>query len=174
MPGVRKGSRSWASNMFGRRLAKRAEPRVEVRPAVAEDWRGFLVLVEALYQELGEDRPPERRLITLFDDAVAPSPFKLFFAVVEDELCGMVSLAIVPTTQAAGCFAYLDDVFVLEQHRGQGIGAELMREALNNARKSGCVRVELGTRRDNVHARRLYERLGFQELDGVRYWLMLR
>jgi len=161
--------------MFGRQLVKRAGPQAQVRPAVAEDWQGFLVLVEALYQELEEGRPPRRRLMKLFDDAVAgDSSFKLFFALVGDGLCGMVSLAIAPTTQAAGCFAYLDDVFVLEQHRGQGIGTELMREALNNARKSGCVRVELGTRRDNVHARRLYERLGFQELDGVRYWLMLR
>jgi len=80
----------------------------------------------------------------------------------------------VPTTQGAGCFAYLDDVFVLEQCRGQGIGSELMREALNDARRSGCVRVELGTRRDNIRARRLYERLGFDEVDGVRYSLMLR
>jgi ribosomal protein S18 acetylase RimI-like enzyme len=86
----------------------------------------------------------------------------------------MLSLAIVPTTQGAGCFGYLDDVFVLEQYRRQGIGAKLMREALNHARKCGCVRVELGTRRDNIHARRLYERLGFQEVDGVRYSLMLR
>jgi ribosomal protein S18 acetylase RimI-like enzyme len=161
--------------MFGRRLAKRAEPQVEIRPAVAEDWQAFLVLIEALYQELDEDRPPGHRLMKLFQDAVEPaSPFKLVFAVVEDELCGMLSLVIVPTTQGAGCFAYLDDVFVLEQRRGQGIGTKLMREALNRARKSGCVRVELGTRRDNVRARRLYERLGFQELDGVRYWLMLR
>jgi ribosomal protein S18 acetylase RimI-like enzyme len=161
--------------MFGRRLAKRADPQVQVRPAVAEDWQGFLVLIEALYQELAEDMPPERRLMKLFDDAVvSPSPFRLLFAVVEGELCGMLSLAIVPTTQGAGCFGYLDDVFVLEQCRGQGMGTKLMREALSQARKSGCVRVELGTRRDNVRARRLYERLGFQELDGVRYWLMLR
>jgi ribosomal protein S18 acetylase RimI-like enzyme len=34
--------------------------------------------------------------------------------------------------------------------------------------------VELGTRRDNVRARRLYERLGFEEVDGVRHRLMLR
>jgi ribosomal protein S18 acetylase RimI-like enzyme len=161
--------------MFGRRLARRVEPQVQVRPALAEDRQAFLVLVGALYQELDEDRPPERRLAKLFDGAVAgDSPFKLFFAVVEGELCGMLSLAIVPTTQGAGCFAYLDDVFVLEQHRGQGIGTELVWGALNHARRSGCIRVELGTRRDNVRARRLYERLGFQELDGVRYWLMLR
>jgi len=161
--------------MFGRRLAKWAGPQVQVRPAVAEDWEAFLVLVEGLYQELGEETPPRRRLLKLFDDAAVPgSPFKLLFAVVGDELCGMLSLAIVPTTQGAGCFAYLDDVFVLEQCRGQGIGSELMREALNDARKSGCVRVELGTRRDNIRARRLYERLGFDEVDGVRYSLMLR
>jgi ribosomal protein S18 acetylase RimI-like enzyme len=161
--------------MFGRRLVKRAESQAEVRLAAAEDWQAFLVLAEALYQELDEERPPAHRLAKLFDDAVAPdSLFWLFLAVEGGELCGMLSLAIVPTTQGAGCFSYLDDVFVLEQHRGQGIGAKLMREALNHARKSGCVRVELGTRRDNVQARRLYERLGFQELDGVRYWLMLR
>lgn len=161
--------------MFGRRLTRRAESRAEVRLAAAEDWQAFLVLADALYDELGEDRPPRSRLMKLFDDAVAPdSPFKLFFAVEGGELCGMLSLAIMPTTQGAGCFGYLDDVFVREQHRGQGIGAKLMREALNHARKSGCVRVELGTRRDNINARRLYERLGFREVDGVRYSLMLR
>jgi ribosomal protein S18 acetylase RimI-like enzyme len=161
--------------MFGRRLVRRAESQAEVRLAAAEDWQAFLVLIDALYEELGEERPPRRRLAELFDDAVAPaSPFKLFFAVEGDELCGMLSLAIVPTTQGAGCFGYLDDVFVLEQHRSQGMGARLMREALNHARKSGCVRVELGARRDNVQARRLYERLGFREVDGVRYALILR
>lgn len=161
--------------MFGRRQTRAAGQRVDVRPAVAEDWQAFLVLAEALYQEFGEKRPSERRLARLFDDALAgDSSFKLFFAVAADELCGMVSLAIAPTTQGAGCFGYLDDVFVLEPYRGQGIGTRLMREALKHARESGCVRAELGTRRDNIRARRLYERLGFEEVDGVRYWLMLR
>jgi len=161
--------------MFGRRLVKRAESQAEVRLAAAEDRQAFLVLADALYDELGEERPPRRRVMKLFDDAVAPaSPFKLFLAVEGGELCGMLSLAIAPTTQGAGCFGYLDDVFVLEQYRGHGIGAKLMREALNHAHRSGCVRVELGTRRDNAHARRLYERLGFREVDGVRYLLMLR
>jgi len=161
--------------MFGRRTTKRASLQAEVRLAAPEDRQAFLVLARALYQEFGEERPSSRRLGKLFDDALASgSPFKLFFAVVGDELCGMASLAIAPTSQGAGCFGYLDDVFVLEQYRGQGIGIKLMREALNHARKGGCVRVELGTRRDNIRARRLYERLGFEEVDGVRYWLMLR
>jgi GNAT superfamily N-acetyltransferase len=161
--------------MFGRRRTERAGPQGEVRLAVPEDRQAFLVLAQALYQEFGEDRPPRRRLTKLFDDAVVPaSPFKLFFALGGDELCGMLSLAITPTTQVAGHFGYVDDVFVLEQYRGQGIGTKLMREAVNYARESGCVRIELGTRRDNIRARQLYERLGFKEGDGVKYWLMLR
>ncbi|MGQ9572520.1 MAG: GNAT family N-acetyltransferase [Dehalococcoidia bacterium] len=160
--------------VFGRRRTKGARLEGEVRLAAPEDRQGFLALAEALYRELGEDRPPRGRLVQLFDDTVAPaSPFKLLFAVVGDELCGMLSLAIVATTQGAGCFAYVDDVFVLEQYRRQGLGAKLMREALEYARKSGCVRVELSARRDNVAARRLYERLGFREVDGIRYLLML-
>ena len=166
---------SWVDAMFGRRKTKRPRLQAEVRPAASEDRKAFLALAAALYEELGEKRPSARRLAALFEDAVTGrSPFKLFFAFVEDEPCGMLSVAIVPTTQGAGSFGYVDDLFVLEQYRGQGIGSELMQEALKYARKSGCVRVELGTRRENMRARRLYERLGFEEVDGVRYLLMLR
>jgi GNAT superfamily N-acetyltransferase len=63
-------------------------------------------------------------------------------------------------------FAFLLDVFVLEEHRGEGIGVELVREA-----------VELGPHADlpwhlaTRDAHELYERFGFGPPDAQRQML---
>jgi GNAT superfamily N-acetyltransferase len=56
----------------------------------------------------------------------------------------------------AGRFAYLADVYVLEEHRGRGLGVELVREMVENG--------PLADRRWILHTRdmhRLYEKFGF-------------
>ncbi len=53
-------------------------------------------------------------------------------------------------------FAYLADVFVLEPHRGHGLGLELIREAVDNGPQSG-LRWLLGTE----DAQDFYAKLGF-------------
>lgn len=55
-------------------------------------------------------------------------------------------------------FAWLCDVFVLPQHRGQGLGERLVGAALDRARADGVRRVMLMTR--DAHA--VYRRHGFE------------
>ena len=55
---------------------------------------------------------------------------------------------------------WLEDLFVLEPHRGAGVGSALIELALERAVKRGCRRVELDTNEDNP-ALALYERFGF-------------
>ena len=55
-------------------------------------------------------------------------------------------------------FAYLADVFVLEEFRGRGLGVEIIREAVENGPQCD-LRWLLGT----ADARGLYERFGFGE-----------
>jgi len=51
---------------------------------------------------------------------------------------------------------------VRRECRGQGIAKRLMTEMLRLAAARGCTRMRLELRRDNVAARRLYERAGFR------------
>ena len=71
--------------------------------------------------------------------------------------CGseQVGFARVVDCDAAG-FVYLADVYVLEPHRGKGLGLELVREAVDNGPHAGR-RWVLHTR--DMHA--LYAKLGF-------------
>jgi RimJ/RimL family protein N-acetyltransferase len=56
---------------------------------------------------------------------------------------------------------------VVEGHRGKGIGIALMRATLAQAKKAGFKRVELTVREDNLRAKALYEKVGFQ-VEGVK------
>lgn len=76
---------------------------------------------------------------------------------------GQVGLARVVTDHAT--FAYLCDVYVLEEHRGKGLSKWLMREVMAHPALTGARRAMLGTR--DAHG--LYARHGFgaPPQDGV-------
>jgi GNAT superfamily N-acetyltransferase len=63
----------------------------------------------------------------------------------------------------ASNMAWLGDVFVLEPHRGRGVGVELVREAVEDPRFRDCLWY-LNTR----DAHDLYERFGFHRADPGR------
>jgi RimJ/RimL family protein N-acetyltransferase len=56
---------------------------------------------------------------------------------------------------------------LLPAYRGQGIGARLMETAIALAWQRGLSRIELTVREDNLRAKALYERLGFEH-EGVK------
>ena len=60
-------------------------------------------------------------------------------------------------------FGFLEDVFVSENLRGQGIGTELLKEIIKTAKDKKCYKIVATSRyeRPKVHA--LYERLGFKD-----------
>lgn len=64
-------------------------------------------------------------------------------------------------------FAYLADVFVLPEHRGQGLGKRLVEGILADARLSGLRRWVLRT----LDAHALYRKYGFEELGAPDTWM---
>jgi len=56
---------------------------------------------------------------------------------------------------------------VAKELRDQGIGTELIRTALNEARKAGLASVELAAFHNNLRAIELYEKLGFERVGRI-------
>jgi ribosomal protein S18 acetylase RimI-like enzyme len=59
-------------------------------------------------------------------------------------------------------YAYIDDISVEPEYRGEGIGRALMSRAIEWAKAKGFPGMMLETQDNNVAACRLYERCGFQ------------
>lgn len=88
-----------------------------------------------------------------------------------DRAVGMTVLATYPVP--TGSKAWIEDVVVDRAYRGAGIGASLVRHAVDLARKLGCETVDLTSRPSRVEANRMYERLGFEQRDTRVFRLRL-
>jgi ribosomal protein S18 acetylase RimI-like enzyme len=62
---------------------------------------------------------------------------------------------------------WLHHLAVDAAHRGQGIATALLQEVEQRLRAKGCLKVNLLVTRDNVGARALYARLGYQEMTPI-------
>ena len=60
---------------------------------------------------------------------------------------------------------YLEELYVVPDRSGEGHGRMLMESSLALARERGATTMELGTAVDDTAARRLYESLGFTNLE---------
>lgn len=59
--------------------------------------------------------------------------------------------------------AYLEDVFVEEQFRGQGLGRKIVEIAINEAKKAHCYKMVATSRFSNETAQSLYLSCGFEK-----------
>ncbi len=75
---------------------------------------------------------------------------------------GCLQLCILPGLSSQGASrGLIEDVRVDSSRRSRGIGEELVRWAVGEARAQGCKLVELLTHHTRIDAQRFYERLGF-------------
>jgi len=65
-------------------------------------------------------------------------------------------------------FGYLEDVFVDEQLRGQGIGTKLLETVIAEAKKIGCYKLVATSRYGREAVHKLYERKGFENF-GIEF-----
>ena len=67
----------------------------------------------------------------------------------------------------------LNDLFVSPKFRGQNIAKKLMQEALNHAKKTGALRIDLATQVSNTLAQNLYESMGYIKNESFYHYSLL-
>jgi GNAT superfamily N-acetyltransferase len=95
--------------------------------------------------------------------AIDTDPNQLLVVVVQGaEVQGTMQLTFIQGMSRSGALrAMVEAVRVVPSQRGQGLGGEMMRWAVSEARHRGCVLVQLTSDKSRLDAHRFYERLGF-------------
>jgi ribosomal protein S18 acetylase RimI-like enzyme len=102
------------------------------------------------------------------DEAIAASVAGLIddpdteFILAGDPAVGLAQIRYRPSVWTGTDDAWLEDVFVLEGARGDGVGRLLTEAAVRQAARRGCGRIQLESNQANQAAISLYESLGFR------------
>ena len=98
---------------------------------------------------------------------------KIFVLKHDERVIGMVSLLFSVSTALGAKVAWLEDMVVHPDFRGQTCGSKLLSYAIEAAKKLTCKRITLLTDTDNKGAHRFYERLGFKSSSMQPFKLLL-
>jgi ribosomal protein S18 acetylase RimI-like enzyme len=79
---------------------------------------------------------------------------------------GFAQLRFRPWVYSSGLHSYLEELYVVPDLRGNGLGRALLGAAMETARGEGAEFMELGTSETDVAARKLYESAGFINREG--------
>ena len=94
------------------------------------------------------------------DAIVSSCASTLLIARFENRIVGSLTLVTFPIP--TGIRAWIEDVVVDSDARGEGIGEALSVFALAEAKRQGAITVDLTSRPSREAANRLYQRLGFK------------
>jgi GNAT superfamily N-acetyltransferase len=98
---------------------------------------------------------------------------RILTARLDGELVGVGVISFLWTLEHGGAAAWLDEVYVEPARRRDGIGRKLVEAAIQVARDSGCIALDLEVDAGHEAAERLYERMGFRRHRRVRWVRML-
>jgi GNAT superfamily N-acetyltransferase len=107
-----------------------------------------------------EDLQPYLRA---FDEIDADANQLLMVAACGDKPIGTLQLTIIPGLARRGALrGQIEAVRIHADHRGSGLGADLLHWAIDESRRRGCALVQLTSDVSRTAAHRFYERLGFE------------
>ncbi|MGW4524926.1 N-acetyltransferase family protein [Amycolatopsis sp. NPDC004378] len=126
--------------------------------------------VEAIVRMLADDQLGATRddpedlepYLQAFAEIEADPHQLLIVAASDDKPVGTLQLTIIPGLARRGALrGQIEAVRIHADHRGSGLGADLMRWAIDESRRRGCALVQLTSDVSRTGAHRFYERLGF-------------
>ena len=148
-------------------------PSFSLRRATKEDVPGLLRLIRGLAEFENLPPPDDAAEARLVEHGFGERPkFETWLAFVpaQAEPVGYALFFETYSTFLARPSLYLEDIFVLPEFRGRGIGSALLRQCVALAHERGCGRVEWTCLDWNTGAQRVYEtRVGAKRMP--EWWI---
>jgi GNAT superfamily N-acetyltransferase len=131
----------------------------QVRRATPGDAPEVARLLHDFQVEYDEPSPGVEMLEERYGELIRNK--EMIVLLVGDGPDGFAQLRFRPWVYSAGLHSYLEELYVVPDLRGDGLGRALLEAAMDTARGEGAEQMELGTSEDDVAARKLYESAGF-------------
>jgi GNAT superfamily N-acetyltransferase len=150
-------------------VSEPATQQATVREAGAGDVEGVATAVASLLGELGGRMPAPAEMETevqaLLDD---PQGGSVLIAEADGKIVGVLTASWQRAIHVPGVYATVQDLWVDEDWRSRGVGAELVEAIASQARTRGVSRLEVGLPRETFAAiastESFYKRNGFEHL----------
>ena len=148
--------------------------RHSIEPVVEGDLRELLVLMRA-YCDFYEATPTDEALLDLSRVLLADRDAGVQLIAREEcsRASGFATLFWTWDTLEACAIAVMNDLYVVAQARGQGLGAGLIDACEQRCRARGVARLDWQTAPENARAQRLYDRRGARREEAIVYSLAL-
>lgn len=150
------------------------EPPLRIEPVTQAQFESLLPLIAAYQRFYEVEEIDDERNRTFFARFIAPSDDGLLLgAWRNDELLGYACLYWHFTSLVPAETVLLNDLFVIAEARGEGVGRALIEASATVARKRGAHHLEWATAPDNKTAQHLYDATGAARSTWVEYELEL-
>jgi len=144
--------------------------RVEVREAELNDRNALRGLMNTyIYDFYHYPRPEEEKLENLLDVLMEKKAGTQFVALYDGELVGFATLYFTYSTLRTGKVVIMNDLFVTEKCRIQGVGTKLFRACNQYAAYNGYVAMLWETSKANENAQKFYEKMGGEREEWYPY-----
>jgi ribosomal protein S18 acetylase RimI-like enzyme len=140
-------------------------PRSEIHRADEADASVVAQLLHDFNSEYEDYTPGVPALSERIGELLAEDAITVLLA--GDPPAGFALFRLRPSLWAKASDAYLEELYVIPEHRRQGIGRALLEASIETARVAGANHFELTTGETDKEARALYESHGFTNHEGA-------
>ena len=140
-----------------------------IAPATVRDCRECAGLLVGQLREHGVGASA-KRLAQVLENVVADAG-RGFLLLARDNtrIIGVAYVATILSAEHCGLVGWLEELYVLPEHRSRGAGTALLAAVLERARATGFVEMDLEIDADHSRAESLYRRFGFRHLQRSRW-----
>jgi GNAT superfamily N-acetyltransferase len=147
---------------------------LRIAPIAASELEALLPMIAAYQRFYEVEDVDEERNRAFFSRFLAPSDDGMLIGARRgDELVGYACLYWHFTSLVPAETVLLNDLYVAEDRRGEGIGRALIETSAQIARERGAHQLQWVTSPDNETARRLYDTTGAESEPSIEYELKL-